>query len=146
MPIGTPSYIQIEMVSGVVHKIPIISNQNTQNMTPGSEYTYLDVATGNVLSNQADYSIVRNHHYQYDINVPADGKYLVINFKVMPWRLIESELQFTQPEYTCSLEVVDATTNATKRTLDDISQEVLLSHNEIVKVTFEITKPVATSR
>ena len=142
MPIGTPSYIQIEMVSGVVHKIPIISNQNTQNMTPGSEYTYLDVATGNVLSNQADYSIVRNHHYRYDINVPADGKYLVINFKVMPWRLIESELQFTQPEYTCSLEVVDATTNATKRTLDDISQEILLSHNEIVKVTFEITKPV----
>lgn len=142
MPIGTPSYIQIEMVSGVVHKIPIISNQNTQNMTPGSEYTYLDVAYGKRPDNQADYSIVRNHHYQYDINVPADGKYLVINFKVMPWRLIESELQFTQPEYTCSLEVVDATTNATKRTLDDISQEVLLSHNEIVKVTFEITKPV----
>lgn len=142
MPIGTPSYIQIEMVSGVVHKIPIISNQNTQNMTPGSEYTYLDVATGNVLSNQADYSIVRNHHYHYDINVPADGKYLVINFKVMPWRLIQSELQFTLPEYTCILKVVDATTNATKRTLNDISQEVLLSHNEIVEVTFKITKPI----
>ena len=141
-PIGTPSYIQIEMVSGVVHKIPIISNQNTQNMTPGSEYTYLDVATGNVLSNQANYSIVRNHHYHYDINVPADGKYLVINFKVMPWQLIESELQFTLPEYKCTLKVLDATTNATKRTLDDISQEVLLSHNEIVEVTFQITKPV----
>ena len=141
-PIGTPSYIQIEMVSGVVHKIPIISNQNTQNNTPGSEYTYLDVATGNVLSNHANYSIVRNHHYRYDINVPADGKYLVINFKVMPWQLIQSELQFTRPEYTCTLKVLDATTNATKRTLDDISQEVLLSHNEIVEVTFEITKPV----
>ena len=141
-PIGTPSYIQIEMVSGVVHKIPIISNQNTQNNTPGSEYTYLDVATGNVLSNHANYSIVRNHHYRYDINVPADGKYLVINFKVMPWQLIQSELQFTRPEYTCTLKVLDATTNATKRTLDDISQEVLLSHNEIVEVTFQITKPV----
>ena len=141
-PIGTPCYIQIEMVSGVVHKIPIITNQNTQNITPGSEYTYLDVAYGNVPSNQANYSIVRNHHYQYDLNVPADGKYLIINFKVMPWRLVESEMQFTQPEYTCSLEVIDATTNATKRTLDDISQEILLSHNEIVKVTFKITKPV----
>ena len=140
-PIGTPSYIQIEMVSGVVHKIPIISNQNTQNMTPGSEYTYLDVATGNVLSNQADYSIVRNHHYRYDINVPADGKYLVINFKVMPWQLIQSELQFTRPKYTCTLKVVNPKTNAT-RDLNDISQEVLLSPNEIVEVTFEITKPV----
>jgi len=141
-PIGTPSYIQIEMVSGVVHKIPIITNQNTRNMTPGSEYSYLDVAYGNVPSNHANYSIVRNHHYQYDLNVPADGKYLIINFKVMPWRLVESEMQFTQPEYTCTLKVVDATTNATKRTLDDISQEVFLSPNEIVEVTFEITKPV----
>ena len=142
MPIGTPSYIQIEMVSGVVHKIPIISNQNTQNMTPGAEYTYLDVAYGKRPDNHANYSIVRNHHYRYDINVPADGKYLVINFKVMPWQLIQSELQFTLPKYTCTLKVLDATTNATKRTLDDISQEVLLSHNEIVEVTFQITKPV----
>lgn len=141
-PIGSPSYIQIEMVSGVVHKIPIITNQNTRNMTPGSEYSYLDVAYGNVPSNHANYSIVRNHHYQYDLNVPADGKYLAINFKVMPWRLVESEMQFTLPEYTCSLRVVDATTKASKRTLDDISQEVLLSHNEIVEVTFKITKPV----
>lgn len=141
-PIGTPSYIQIEMVSGVVHKIPIISNQNTQNNTPGSEYTYLDVAYGKRPDNHANYSIVRNHHYRYDINVPADGKYLVINFKVMPWQLIQSELQFTLPKYTCTLKVLDATTNATKRTLDDISQEVLLSHNEIVEVTFQITKPV----
>ena len=142
MPIGTPSYIQIEMVSGILHKIPIISNQNTQNMTPGSEYTYLDVAYGNIPSNYANYSIVRNHHYHYDINVPADGKYLVINFKVMPWRLVESELQFTLPDYQCDLKVVDATTKAPKRTLDDISQEVLLSPNEIVEVTFKITKPV----
>ena len=141
MPIGTPSYIQIEMVSGVVHKIPIITNQNTQNMTPGSEYTYLDVAYGNIHSNHANYSIVRNHHYHYDINVPADGKYLVINFKVMPWRLVESELQFTLPEYKCDLKVVNPKTNAT-RDLNDISQEVLLSPNEIVEVTFEITKPV----
>ena len=140
-PIGTPSYIQIEMVSGVVHKIPIISNQNTQNMTPGSEYTYLDVAYGKRPDNHANYSIVRNHHYRYDINVPADGKYLVINFKVMPWQLIESELQFTLPKYTCTLKVVNTKTNAT-RDLNDISQEVLLSHNEIVEVTFQITKPV----
>lgn len=140
-PIGTPCYIEITMQSGVVHKIPVISNQNTQNMTPGSEYTYLDVATDNVSSNHADYSIVRNHHYQYDINVPADGKYLVINFKVMPWQLIESELQFTLPKYTCTLKVLNTKTNAT-RDLDDISQEVLLSHNEIVEVTFQITKPV----
>ena len=60
----------------------------------------------------------------------------------MPWRLIESELQFTQPEYKCTLKVIDATTNKIKRTLDDISQEVLLSPNEIVEVTFKITKPV----
>lgn len=140
-PIGTPSYIQIEMVSGVVHKIPIITNQNTRNMTPGSEYSYLDVAYDNVPSNHANYSIVRNHHYQYDLNVPADGKYLIINFKVMPWRLVESEMQFTQPEYKCDLKVVNTETHAT-RDLDDISQEILLSHNEVVKVTFKITKPV----
>lgn len=137
MPIGTPCYIEITMQSGFVHKIPIITNQNTQNMTPGSGYTYLDVARGN----QADYSIVRNHHYQYDIRVPADGKYLVIDFKVMPWQLVESELQFTRPEYKCNLKVVNTKTNAT-RDLNDISQEVLLSHNEIVEVTFQITKPV----
>lgn len=142
IPIGTPSYIQIEMVSGVVHKIPIITNQITQNMTPGSEYSYLDVAYGNVPSNHANYSIVRNHHYQYDLNVPPDGKYLIINFKVMPWRQVESELEFTLPKYKCALKIVDATTNATKRPLDDISQEVLLSRNEIVEVTFQITKPV----
>lgn len=141
MPIGTPCYIEITMQSGFVHKIPIITNQNTQNMTPGSEYTYLDVATGSVLSNQADYSIVRNHHYRYDINVPADGKYLVIDFKVMPWQLIESELQFTQPEYTCTLKLVDTLTNK-ETPVTDISQEVLLTSNKVVEVSFKITKPV----
>ena len=135
-PIGKPCYIEITMQSGVVHKIPVIANT-----TPGSEYTYLDVATGNDPSNQADYTIIRNHHYQYDIRVPADGKYLVIDFKVKPWTLIESEMEFTHPKYTCTLKLVDTLTNE-ETPVTDISQEVLLPSNKVVEVTFNITKPV----
>ena len=135
-PIGKPCYIEITMQSGVVHKIPVIANT-----TPGSEYTYLDVATGNDPSNQADYTIIRNHHYQYDIRVPADGKYLVIDFKAKPWTLIESEMEFTHPKYTCTLKLVDTLTNE-ETPVTDISQEVLLPSNKVVEVSFKITKPV----
>ncbi|WP_244973133.1 fimbrial protein [Porphyromonas levii] len=137
-PVGTPTYIQIEMTSGKLYKIPVIINDPSQW---GTDKYYIDVARNQEKDFPADYSIVRNHDYHFSITIPEDGKELDIALKVMPWDLIESELQFTQPEYECSLKVVNTKTNAT-RDLDDIFQEVLLSPNEIVEVTFEITKPV----
>lgn len=139
---GNPTYIEIAMKSGRIYTIPVITNKESDWKDKNPTADYLDMAMNNIDGVNANYSIVRNNNYQYSVYVPADGKELEVLYQVMPWDLVESELQFTQPEYECSLKVVDATTYDTKRTLDDISQEILLSPNEIVEVTFEITKPV----
>lgn len=139
--IGNPTYIKITMKSGRIYTIPVITNKESDWKDKIPTADYLDMAMNNVAGVNANYSIVRNNNYKYSVYVPADGKELEVLYQVMPWQLVESELQFTQPEYECSLKVVNTETKAT-RDLDDIFQEVLLSPNEIVEVTFEITKPV----
>ena len=138
------TYVKLQMKSGRELLIPIAHNASEALEETGNN-NYLQFVTGKKPGKgglKPDFDIVRNMHYALRVNLSSDAKQVDVILQVMPWRLIESELQFTQPKYTCTLKVVDATTNATKRTLDDISQEVFLSPNEIVEVTFEITKPV----
>ncbi|MGI6074696.1 MAG: hypothetical protein ACOYEA_08675 [Fermentimonas sp.] len=132
VPKGTPTYIQITMKSGQLYKIPVIVNGP---MGSG----YLDFARGD----GADYSIVRNNHYKYDIAVPEDGKELQIKYEVMPWDLIESEMSYKRPKYSFELKVVNKISdNDSTETLYPEIGEVLLPENSYVDITFKISEPV----
>ncbi|MGI6519865.1 MAG: fimbrial protein [Fermentimonas sp.] len=136
-PIGAVNYIQITMNGGKVYKIPVISN----GPTPGSGTNYLTFARDNTL---AQYNIIRNHHYLFDINVPADGKEIDLTLQVMPWTLVESQLDFVRPEYTIQV------SRDGVESLQDIFTEVELKDDIItnlptsVNITFSITAPVGT--
>ena len=131
-PEGAVNYIQITMNGGKVYKIPVVSN--------GPASGYLAFARGS----QANYNIVRNHHYLFNINVPADGKEIDLTLQVLPWTLVESQLDFVRPEYT-----IHVSRDGTE-SLQDIFTEVELKDdittNQPTSVTikFSITAPIGT--
>ncbi|WP_212124536.1 fimbrial protein [Bacteroides pyogenes] len=138
---GAVMYLQIEMNSGKNYRIPLISNDNisTQN--------YFTIARD---GSKANYDIIRNHHYTYNIKVPMDGKELEVTYQVMPWNLIESEMSYARPKYDLKiyrgLVNKDTDTDIEGDYLTDIQKEVVLqdaSETEPSGVTlyFKITAP-----
>lgn len=138
-PIGKPVYIQITMKSGMVYKLPMVTNV----IPMGVEY--LDVARNVATSITANYSIVRNNHYHLDIVIPEDVKKLRISYQVMPWTLFNSEMSYERPEYDFRLFIglhnqVTPPIAATYHT--DINQEVELQDLTPATIYFKINKPV----
>lgn len=74
-PVGKVNYIQITMNSGKIYKIPIVFNGPKIG-----EGNYLEFARGN----GANYDIVRNYIYQYEITVPDDF-WISVDAEVLPW-------------------------------------------------------------
>lgn len=106
---GGVNYIQITMKSGRVYRIPVVSNG------PATGYqTFAKDAT------RADYNVIRNHHYKYDIAIAKDAKELVVKALVLPWTLVESEISFGKIEFDKEflLSAGDATMSGDKKTIE----------------------------
>lgn len=136
-PIGAISYISISMKSGKIYKIPVI----TANIPAGTHY--LDVARNTISSTPADYSIVRNHHYHYEISVPEDGKLLHLHYRVSPWTLFQSEMSYERPMYDFRICVGErcGDTPPEGSEFQDINQEIELPAQEPATFYFKINKP-----
>lgn len=80
---GGVNYIQIIMKSGRTYRVPVVSN--------GPETGYQTFAKD---ATRADYNVIRNHHYKYEIAIAKDSKELVVKAVVLPWTLVESEISF----------------------------------------------------
>lgn len=138
-PIGTPMYLKISMKSGMRYFIPVITAKPDDWAVSGYAYSYIDMARNTVAGKTANYSIVRNRHYNFDVIVPADDKELAINYQVLPWNLVESELSYARPQYNFVV-----TQNGQK--LTDIYQEVIMNDDKdyqptSVEISFSITAP-----
>lgn len=137
------TYVKLQMKSGRELLIPIAHNASEALEEPGNN-NYLQFVTGKKPGKDGrkpDFDIVRNMHYALRVKLSSDAKQVDVILQVMPWTLVESEMEFTHPDYECTLNLIDTVTN-TKTPLKDISQEVLLPSNKVVEVTFKITKPV----
>ncbi len=131
VPLGSVSYIKVTMTGGKVYKIPVISNSPSSM----SGVNYFSVARDNT---KADYNIIRNHHYQFNLNIPADGKEIELTLQVMPWTLVESHMNYTRPVYTIQL-----LKGATE--YKNIKAEIELPDNvqpSTLEIRFNITEPV----
>ncbi|MBR8766226.1 hypothetical protein IX336_001609 [Porphyromonas levii] len=137
--IGNPTYIKITMKSGRIYTIPVITNKESDWKDKVPTADYLDMAMNNVAGVNANYSIVRNNHYQFNVNIPEDGKELVVNYQVMPWDLIESQLSYKRPVYDFEVILKD------EMKLADINTEVLLRDVNYqptgVTIRFKATEP-----
>lgn len=105
---GGVNYIQITMTSGRVYRIPVVSNG------PATGYqTFAKDAT------RADYNVIRNHHYKYDIAIAKDAKELVVKAVVLPWTLVESEISFGKIEFDKEFSLsAGATMSGDKKTIE----------------------------
>ena len=88
-------YLQVTFKNGRKHLIPLVSNGDA------SKENYLSFARGKEEDNevQPDYNIYRNHHYQLVAQVKATAKEMEITMQVLPWRKVDSELDFALPKY-----------------------------------------------
>ncbi len=129
-PIGAVNYIQITMNGGKVYKIPAISN--------GPVSGYLAFARGS----QANYNIIRNHHYLFNINVPASGKEIDLTLQVMPWTLVGSQLDFVRPEYTIQVSRDGVESLQDIFTEVELKDDIITNQPTSVTITFSITAPV----
>ncbi|MBR8730439.1 hypothetical protein IX332_001783 [Porphyromonas levii] len=122
------NFITITMKSGKEYEIPVITNDKISG-------SYMDFAIGT----GANYSVIRNHHYMYNIKVPEDNKELDVQFQVMPWNLVESEMSYARPSY--ELEITQG-----GQTFKKIKEEVIL-HDDAsykptsAKIRFKIIAP-----
>ncbi len=85
-PNGAP-HLLITMNSGWQYRVPVIGNGEGQD-------NYMAFAR----SAQADYNVIRNHHYRYELTIPQDNKEIQVTAKVLPWTLNTSEMDYTEPE------------------------------------------------
>ncbi|MBR8732378.1 hypothetical protein IX339_001847 [Porphyromonas levii] len=132
------NYITITMKSGKVYEVPLITANDIL-----ATQDYMTIAT----SNAANYSIIRNHYYILDINIPQDGKELDIALKVMPWDLVESQMSYERPEYFLEIIKQDNEGKYTTTPLTDINQEITLddiSYGKVrgLQIRFKINKPI----
>ncbi|MBR8729991.1 hypothetical protein IX332_001320 [Porphyromonas levii] len=122
------NFITITMKSGKEYEIPVITNDNISD-------SYMDFAIGT----GANYSVIRNHHYMYNIKVPEDNKQLDVQFKVMPWTLVESEMSYARPEY--DLQILGADGRDYKQILDEVIMNDVNYQPTSVTIKFKITAP-----
>lgn len=122
------NYITITMKSGKVYEIPI----GTFDVPSGTSYMTFAIGAN------VNYSVIRNHHYVYNIKVPEDNKELDVLFKVMPWNLVESEMSYARPKYEFEI-IKDG------ESFKNIKDEVILSDNNYqpssATIKFKISAP-----
>lgn len=134
--IGKVVYLQIVMKSGKTYKIPMITN------TGVTADNFFEIARDN---KRANYDVVRNHHYTYNITVPKDDKELEVQYQVIPWTLVESEMSYARPKYEFSIKVVKIINGnvVEERPYSEIG-EVIVPPDCYVDISFKITEPRGT--
>ncbi|MBR8713567.1 fimbrial protein [Porphyromonas levii] len=124
------NYLRIEMKSGRVYTIPVLHNG-----LANSPKAFIAHAK----SDEANYDIVRNNHYQYNIILPEDYKQLDVQFKVMPWTLVESEMSYARPAY--DLQIIGADDRKYKQILEEVILNDVNYKPTSVTIKFKITAP-----
>lgn len=91
LPKGGINYIEISMKDGTYWRIPVIT-ATSQDLLGKDYYRY---ARGGY-SNKADYSTVRNHAYDFVINVPSLKADLdmTVHYQVKPWVVNNIDIEF----------------------------------------------------
>lgn len=127
-PQGNVNYIQITMSNGKTYKIPVISNGPLSS----SADNYLTFARDN---SKADYNIIRNNLYYYNINIPMDAKEIEVNAVVQPWTLVESQMSYQTPVHTAAISFPNGGGEIKER------QIAWLHQNNIMKISFKLMAP-----
>lgn len=96
---GKVMYVQLTTKSGVVYRLPLFTDESG-NVSTDSMHDYLHYARNEVQGYTPNYSVLRNNHYIISVTLNDDSRVMEISYKVLPWVLMRSEYNFTNPKYT----------------------------------------------
>jgi len=74
--------------------------------------------------------------------VPADGKEIDLTLQVLPWTLVESQLDFVRPEYTIHVSRDGVESLKDIFTDVELKDDITTNQPTSVTITFSITAPV----
>lgn len=97
--IGKVMYVQLTTKSGVVYRLPLFTDESGTASTD-TMHDYLKYARNEVKNYTTNYSVLRNNHYIISVTLNDDSRVMEISYKVLPWVLMRSEYNFTNPKYT----------------------------------------------
>ena len=97
--IGNVMYVQLTTKSGVVYRLPLFTDESGTASTD-TMHDYLHYARGEVAGYTTNYSVLRNNHYIISVTLNDDSRVIEVSYEVLPWVLMRSEYNFTNPKYT----------------------------------------------
>lgn len=96
---GKVMYVQLTTKSGVVYRLPLFTDESGTASTD-TMHDYLSYARNDVEGYTTNYSVLRNNHYIISVTLNDDSRAMKISYEVLPWVLMRSEYNFTNPKYT----------------------------------------------
>lgn len=96
---GKVMYVQLTTKSGVVYRLPLFTDESGTASTD-KMHDYLHYARGEVAGYTTNYSVLRNNHYIFEVKLNDDSRAIEVSYEVLPWVLMRSEYNFTNPKYT----------------------------------------------
>lgn len=96
---GKVMYVQLTTKSGVVYRLPLFTDESGTASTD-TMHDYLSYARNDVEDYTTNYSVLRNNHYIISVTLNDDSRAVKISYEVLPWVLMRSEYNFTNPKYT----------------------------------------------
>ena len=101
---GKVMYVQLTTKSGVVYRLPLFTDESG-NASTDTMHDYLHYARNEVTGYTTNYSVLRNNHYIISVTLNDDSRAIEVSYKVLPWVLMRSEYNFTNPEYTIEVTI-----------------------------------------
>lgn len=99
---GNVMYVQLTTKSGVVYRLPLFTDESG-NASTDTMHDYLHYARNEVQGYTTNYNVLRNNHYIISVTLNDDSRAIEIRYEVLPWVLMRSEYNFTDPKYSISV-------------------------------------------
>ena len=128
---GKVMYVQLTTKSGVVYRLPLFTDESG-NASTDTMHDYLHYARNEVTGYTTNYSVLRNNHYIISVTLNDDSRAIEVSYEVLPWVLMRSEYNFTNPEYT-----IEVTTPSGA----DFNKKNYLHLQEEATFKFKISEP-----
>lgn len=128
---GKVMYVQLTTKSGVVYRLPLFTDESGTASTD-TMHDYLHYARNEVQGYTTNYSVLRNNHYIITVTLNDDSRAIEISYEILPWVLMRSEYNFTNPKYT-----IEVTTPSGA----DFTKKNYLHLQEEATFKFNITEP-----
>lgn len=125
---GKVMYVQLTTKSGVVYRLPLFIDESGTASTD-KMHDYLKYARNEVKNYTTNYSVLRNNHYIIIVKLNDDSRAIEVSYKVLPWVLMRSEYNFTDPKYSIAVKIPTGTAKFKEKNYLHLQEEAMFKFN-----------------